>query len=105
MIKSHQYSYVCNYIDQEALAAMLAVKRSAGVAPEVNLRNPGKEACKKGIDHAFETQGRRHQKCKTRASVAPQKGLFFICHLSESVIMRDKDIDLSLIHLTTPQNH
>ena len=28
------------YIDQKDLAAMLAVNRSAGVTPEVNLRNP-----------------------------------------------------------------
>ena len=29
----------CKYVGQSGLAAMLAVKRSAGVAPEVNLRN------------------------------------------------------------------
>ena len=43
----------------------------AGVAPEVNLRNPlhaGKKACKWGIQPGFETQGRRHQKSKARAS-------------------------------------
>ena len=38
---------------------MLAAKRSAGVAPEVRLRNPlhtGNKACKRGIDLGFETQ-------------------------------------------------
>ena len=57
---------------------MLALKWSAGVAPEVKLRNPlhtGKEACKQGIHTAFETQGRCHQKSKTWVLVAPQKGL------------------------------
>ena len=57
---------------------MLAAKRSAGVTPEVNLRNPlciGEEAHKRGIHPGFETQGRRHQKYKTRVSVTPQKGL------------------------------
>ena len=46
---------------------MLVVKRLAGVAPEVNLRNPlytGEEAHKWGISPGFETQGRRHQKSK-----------------------------------------
>ena len=27
------------YVDQKVLAAMLAIKRSAGVTPEINLRN------------------------------------------------------------------
>ena len=51
---------------------MLTVKRSAGVAPEVNLRNPlhvGEEACKPGINLGFEIQGRCRQKSKTGASV------------------------------------
>ena len=37
------------YVDQNGLAAMLAVKRSAGVTPKVNLRNPlhtGGKVCK-----------------------------------------------------------
>ena len=59
-------------------AAMLAVKKSAGVTPEVNLRNPlheGEEADKQGIHPSFETQGRRLQNSKTGVSVAPQKEL------------------------------
>ena len=39
---------------------MLAIKRSGGVAPEVNLRNPldtGKKAHQRGIHPGFETQG------------------------------------------------
>ena len=42
--------------------------QSAGVAPEVNLRNPlcaGEKARKRGIHPGFETQGRRQQKSKT----------------------------------------
>ena len=57
---------------------MLATKRSAGVAPDVNLRNllhAGNETCKHGIHYGFETQSRHHQKSKTGVSVAPQKGL------------------------------
>ena len=37
------------YVDQKGPAAMLVIKKSAGVAPEVNLRNPlptGNEAHK-----------------------------------------------------------
>ena len=54
---------------------MLAVKRSAGVALEVNLRNAfhtSEEACKPGIHSGFKTQGKRHQ---TGVLVAAEKGL------------------------------
>ena len=60
------------------LVIMLTAKRSAGVAPEVNLRNQletGNKACSHGIHPGFETQGRYHEKSKTRLSVAPQTGL------------------------------
>ena len=59
-------------------APLLAVKRSAGATPEVNLSNPlhaGEKARMQGIHPGFETQGRHHQKSKTGVSVAPQKGL------------------------------
>ena len=42
---------VCKYVDENSLAAMLAANRSAGVAPEVNLRIllcAGNKAHKKG---------------------------------------------------------
>ena len=42
---------------------MLFIKRSAGVAPEVKLRNPlhaGKKADKQGIHAVLETQGTYH---------------------------------------------
>ena len=37
--ESHQCLYVYKYVDQKGLAVMLANKRLAGVAPEVNLSN------------------------------------------------------------------
>ena len=52
--------------------------RSAGVAPDVNLRNPlyvGDELYMWGIHPGFETQGRHDQESQTGISVAPQKGL------------------------------
>ena len=55
--------------DQKGLADRLTVKKSAGVAQEVNLRTTlraKKEARKQGINRGFETQGRCHQKFKTR---------------------------------------
>ena len=60
-------------------AAMLVAKRSAGVAPEVNLREriscmPLPSVNKAGHS-GFETQRRRHEKPKTGVSVAPQKDL------------------------------
>ena len=42
---------------------MLATKRSAGVAQEVNLSNPfptGENACKQWLYPGWETHGRRH---------------------------------------------
>ena len=60
---------------------MPAVKRSADVTLEVNLKNPlhvGNKAHKQGIHPGFETQGRHHQKSKTGVSVAPQKGTCFL---------------------------
>ena len=55
---------------------MLAKKGSAGVAPEVNLRDPaGNKAHRQEIYAGFETQSRHHHKCKTGVSVGPQKGL------------------------------
>ena len=42
---------VYKYVDLNGLADMLATKRSAGVASEVNVRNPlhaGDQACKIG---------------------------------------------------------
>ena len=67
--------HACSEYDQ---LPMLVVKRLAGVAPEVNLRNPlhiGEEAHKPGIHPGFETQDRCHQKSKTGVSVASQKRL------------------------------
>ena len=58
---------------------MLATKRLAGDAPEVNLgkcvtRTP-RPSMNKAAHSGFETQRRHHQKSKTRVSVSPQKGL------------------------------
>ena len=50
---------------------MLAIKRLAGVAPEVNPLHASKEAGKQGIHLGLETQGRPHQKSNTGVSVAP----------------------------------
>ena len=43
---------------------MISIKRSAGIALEMILRNPlhaGDKVYKKGIHPGFETQGRHHQ--------------------------------------------
>ena len=66
---------------------MLVLKRSAGVAPEVNPLHAGDE-CKKGIHHGFKTQDRRHQKSKTGVSVAPQKGL-----MSSKIFFKESFLD------------
>ena len=62
--KSHQYLYVYNkYVDHKGLVALLAMKRSAGVAPEMNLRNRDK-TCKGVITLALKPRGyiKRRQK-------------------------------------------
>ena len=66
-------------MDEKGSGAMLTSIQSAGVAPEVNLRNlwcAGKEACNRGTHPGFETQGRHHQKSGTGLSVAPTKGTY-----------------------------
>ena len=59
------------------LAAMLAVKRSPGIAPEVNLREciscMPPPSVNKAVHSGFETQRIHHQKSKTGVSVALQK--------------------------------
>ena len=66
---------------------MLTAKRSAGVAPEVNLRehvkNTPPPSANKAAHSDFETQRRRHQKSIIGVSVAPQKGLMFSIFLGE----------------------
>ena len=75
MLCRHHHS-MYKYVDHKGLAAMLAMKRSTGVAPEVNLWNPlhaGIKTCKRGTHPGFETHRRYHQKSKTGVSVAPQE--------------------------------
>ena len=57
---------------------MLAVNSSAGVALEVNLRNPlhaGEKVCKREIHPGVETQGKCYQKVQSRGICGPTKGL------------------------------
>ena len=59
------------YMKENQLAAMLAAKRSAGVTPEVNLREMPLPHMNKAVHSVFEYQRRCHQKSKTGVSVAP----------------------------------
>ena len=67
------------YVEENGLAAMLTVKRLAGVAPEVNLREHPTcmplPSANKAVHSGFETQRRHHQKSKTEVSVASQTEL------------------------------
>ena len=56
----------CRYVVEIGSAAMLAAKRSAGVAPEVNLWECGTHTPLPSVNY---------QKSKTWVLVAPQKGL------------------------------
>ena len=65
------------YVDSKGSATMLAAKRSAGVAPEVNLGNnaqASKRASEVSTLGRALSQGRRHQKSKVGVPVAPRKG-------------------------------
>ena len=70
---------VHKYVDRNGSAATLATKRSAGVTPEMNLRecvtHMPLPSANKAAHSGFETQRICHQKFKTGVSVAPQKGL------------------------------
>ena len=69
----------CSYVEENGLAGMLVTKRSAGVAPEGNLREHATHMLLPSVDKAahpgFETQRRCHQKFKRGVSVAPAKSL------------------------------
>ena len=75
---SENIGNVGTYVGKQ-LAAMVAIKRSAGVAPEMNLRErisrTPPPSVNKSANSGFETQKGRQQKSKTGVSVAPQKGL------------------------------
>ena len=67
------------YVEKIGSAAMLATKESAGVAPEVNLREHATHISppsrNKATYSGFETGRKHHQKSKIGVSVVPQKGL------------------------------
>ena len=71
---SNLASYCWNTLGEQWLTAMLAIKRSAGVTPEVNLREHTSHtplsSANKAVHSGFETQ-RCHQKSKMGVSVAP----------------------------------
>ena len=70
---------VHRYPEENVSAAMLAAKRSPGVAPDVNLRTHVMCIPLPGVNESahsgFETRRRHYQKSKTGVSVAPQKYL------------------------------
>ena len=63
------------YVEENSSAAKLATKKSAGVAPEVNLRGHVTCMLPQSTNKAAHSGLKRHQKSKTGVSVAPQKGL------------------------------
>ena len=72
--------YVYKYVDQKGSAAMLAIKRSEGVTPKVNLRNPlhvGEEEYSASEEStlALKLNTDVTRKSKTGVSVSSQKGL------------------------------
>ena len=77
MMKNHLLFNPINFLAEENDSpGMLAAKRSAGVAPDMNLRERVTDmfpsSVNKAVHSGFETQ-RCHQNSKTWASVVPQK--------------------------------
>ena len=70
------------YVEEIGLVAMLAVKRSLGVATEVNhgerVTHMPLPSVNKAVHSGFESQRRHHQKSKTRLSVASQKRTYVL---------------------------
>ena len=69
---------IYKYVDENGLAAILATKKSAGVAPKMNLREctshtPPPNA-NKAAHSGFEIQRRYHQKSKNAGICGPTKG-------------------------------
>ena len=67
----------CRYVEENSSAAMLATKRSAGVTPEVNVKEHvtpmPPQSTNKAAHSSFETQRRHHQKSKTGGISGPKK--------------------------------
>ena len=78
--------YICRYVEEIGLAAMMAAKRLASVTPEVDLREYVTGTPNKVAHSGFETQ-RRYQKkskiSKIGVSVTPQKGLMSFKNLNK----------------------
>ena len=79
MMKNHLLVNPINFLAEEnGSPGMLAAKRWAGVAPDMNLRERVTDmlppSVNKAVHSGFETQRRCHQNSKTLESVVPQKG-------------------------------
>ena len=75
-------------MDQKGLAVMLAIKGSAGVAPEANLNNPlhaGHKARKWEIDSGFEIQD---QKSKNKGNSGPTKSTYVPKYLKKNFLTK-----------------
>ena len=70
------------------LAAMMAIKRFAGVALEVTLREclscTSSSSVNKAFHSDFEAQRRHHHKSKSVVSVAPQKRTYVLQKLNKN---------------------
>ena len=100
-----QFLYVQKYVDQKGSAVMSTIKKSAGVDPEVNLRNPlhaGDEACKQEIHPGFDTQGRLYQKSKSGVPVASQTKNWKILSWKSDPVISIYILPLSSITLILP---
>ena len=64
---------ICKYVDGKGPGAMLATKKSAGVAPEVNPLHTGNEACERRIHPGLKTQGETSTKVKNSGISGPTK--------------------------------
>ena len=90
-------------VDQKGSAAMVAVQRSSGVAPEVNLNSPlhaSDEAYNGGIHPSLETQSSHHQKSKTRILVK-SSNICFLKMCDDSYIYFTNDFFILAVAYST----
>ena len=87
MIAPPMFAY--RYVEENGSTAILAAKRLAGVAPEVNLKecvtHMPLSATYKAAHSGFETQRKHHQKSKTGVSVAHNKRLMSSKYLKRTL--------------------
>ena len=88
VVSTNAHRHVYMYVDQKGLAAMLTSVQSAGVTPEVNLRNSlcaGEEACKRGNPPWLWNPGQTSPEVQNRGISGPTKRTYVLQKLKKKI--------------------